>query len=195
MEAVINGRELITYTDLLWELALQPGVPISDPGQEDLTRALQTVIDQRLILQEAEKLPPVSPTEKEVQDELARLVNRFPSRAEFFARLNRVGLGENSERLREIVRRRVTIENYVNFRFRSFTVVTQQDVADYYRDVFVPRLRRQAPGRIVPQLEEVFDALQAELIEARIESDIDRFLEESRATAEIVFLDERLGVR
>ena len=31
MVAVINGRELITYSDLLWQLALQPDVPLENP--------------------------------------------------------------------------------------------------------------------------------------------------------------------
>src|SRR5689334_1699111 len=57
--AIVNGNSngLITYSDLLWQLALQPGVPLDNPRQEDLRRVLDVVIDQRLVLQEASKLP------------------------------------------------------------------------------------------------------------------------------------------
>jgi len=48
---------LITYSDLLWQLALQPNMPLDNPTSVDLNRALHLIIDQRLILQEAEKLP------------------------------------------------------------------------------------------------------------------------------------------
>jgi hypothetical protein len=190
MVAVINGRELITYTDLLWQLALQPDVPLDNPRSDDLNRALNLVIDQRLIAQEAEKLPPVTPKPEEVEAALADLISRFPSKAEFYERLARVGLGENSEQLREIMRQRVAINNYLNFRFRSFTIVTPQEVADYYRDVFVPQWQRQSPGRIVPTLEAKRAEIQKELEESKLESDTDAFLEDARARAEIVILSQ-----
>src|SRR6476620_6749461 len=43
---------LITYSDLLWQLALQPTTVLANPSSDDLNRALSLVIDQRLILQE-----------------------------------------------------------------------------------------------------------------------------------------------
>jgi hypothetical protein len=195
MVAVVNGRELITLTDLLWQLALQPAVPLEEPRQEDLRRALDLLIDQRLIAQEAEKLPSAEPTEDEVNAELARLVNFFPSQAAFYERLDRVGLGRDSAQLREIVRARVRIRKFLDFRFRSFTVVTPREVEDYYRDVFVPRLRRTAPGRIIPRLEEVSAELENELIEVKIEADTDDFLEQTRTNAEITILDKRFENR
>ena len=188
MVAVINGRELITYTELLWQLALQPNVPLDNPRSEDLERVLQLVIDQRLIAQEAEKLPTITPKPEEINAAIKDLISRFPSQAEFYQRLARVGLGEDSEQLREIVRQRVSIENYVNFRFRSFTVVTPQEVNDYYQNVFVPRHRRQSPGRIVPPLTEASTQIENELRESKIASDTDKFLEDARARAEITIL-------
>ncbi|HEU4595267.1 MAG TPA: hypothetical protein VFS10_09005 [Pyrinomonadaceae bacterium] len=191
MVAVINGRELVTYSDLLWQLALQPDAPLDNPRPEDLRRALNTLIDQRLIAQEAEKLPSVAPTGEEVNAEITRIIrDYFPSQAEFYRRLSRVGLGENSEQLREIVQDRVVIRKYLDFRFRSFTVVTPQEVEAYYRDVFVPRRRRQSPGTIIPTLAEASAQIQSELVESKIESDISAFLDDARAAAEITILDK-----
>ena len=189
MVAVINGRELITYTDLLWQLALQPDAPLDVPRREDLRHALNLLIDQRLISQEAEQLPSVAPTADEISAELARLIGFFPSQSDFYARLGRVGLGEDSTQLREIVEDRVRIRKYLDFRFRSFTVVTQREVEDYYRDVYVPRRRRQSPGVIVPKVEEVYKEIESELIESKVGSDTDEFLEEARNAAEITILD------
>ena len=39
MVATINGSELITYTDLLWQLALQPDAALDNPRPEDLQQA------------------------------------------------------------------------------------------------------------------------------------------------------------
>ena len=191
MVAVVNEGELITYSDLLWQLALQPGVPIENPRREDLKRALELLIDQRLVVQEAEKLPHVHATEEETRKAEAELVNRFPSQAEFQRRLERVGL--NSAQLREIIHERIDMEKYLDFRFRAFTVITPQEVEAYYREVYVPRHRRTRPGVVVPELKAVYNELQSELSERKVESDTDNFLEEARAAAQITILDETLG--
>ena len=191
MVAIVNDAELITYSDLLWQLALQPNVPIDNPRREDLRRALELLIDQRLVVQEAEKLPHVHANEEETRKAEAELVNRFPSQAEFQRRLERVGL--TAAQLREIIHERIDMEKYLDFRFRSFTVVTPQEVEAFYKDVYVPRHRRTRPGVVVPELKTVYDAIQSEMIERKIESDTDNFLEEARAAAQITILDESLG--
>jgi hypothetical protein len=191
MVAVVNGSELITYSDLLWQLALQPDAPLDSPRREDLRRVLDLLIDQRLVVDEAEKLPHVHATDKEIDDALTELIKRFPSLEEFHRRLDRVGL--TAEQLREIIHERLDMEKYLDFRFRSFTVVTPQEVEAYYRDVYVPRRRRQSPGQIVPELKTVYNEIQAELIETKIESDTDDFLEEARNAAQITILDDSLG--
>ncbi|HVF66861.1 MAG TPA: hypothetical protein VM914_04310 [Pyrinomonadaceae bacterium] len=186
--AIVNGSGMITYSDLLWQLALQPGAPLDNPRQEDLRRALDVVIDQRLVLQEASKLPHAHATEKEIADAETELIKRFPSLEEFQRRLDRVGL--TSEQLAEIIHDRLDMEKYLDFRFRSFTVVTPQEVESYYKDVYVPRRRRAAPGSIVPELKAVYDPLQKELMEGKVESDTDSFLDEARTNAQITILDD-----
>lgn len=178
---------LITYSDLLWQLALQPGTPLDNPTSADLNHALRLIIDQRLILQEAEKLPTLAPTDKEISDERDELVKEFASQAELQQRMLKVGL--TSEKLAEILDQREKIEKYLDFRFRNFVVITQKEIADYYKDVYVPRLRSRAPGQIVPTLEQVHDEIGKTLEEAKIESDTDAFLDTARERAEIVILN------
>ena len=185
---VSNGDkvELITLSDLVWQLALQPNTPVVAPTSEKLNQALQLVINQRLILQEAESLPGVAPNDKEITDGLKSLVTQFSSQAEFQERMIRVGL--DTDQLRDIVRQRVEIEKYLDFRFRSFTVVSPAELSDYYNQVWVPRLRRQKPGQIVPTLDEARTVIEKELTESKVESQIDEFLEGARNRAEIIIL-------
>ena len=178
---------LITYSDLLWQLALQPDTSLANPNSADLNRALRLVIDQRLILQEAEKLPSIEPTADEIKAARDGLVKAFASPGDFQKRLLRVGL--TAEKLDEILDQRVKIEKYLDFRFRNFVVITQNEVADYYRDVYVRRLRSRAPGQIVPTLEEARAEIEQTLQEAKIESDTDAFLDNARERAEIVMLN------
>jgi hypothetical protein len=190
MVATINAgvrTDLITYSDLMWQLALEPNTPLDNPTSADLNRALRLVIDQRLILQEAEKLPTIAPTVQEIKDERDEYAKLFSSEAEFQQRLLRVGL--TSEKLNEILDQRERIEKYLDFRFRNFVVINQKEIADYYRDVYVPRLRARSPGAIVPTLEQVRGEIEKLLTEAKIESDTDAFLDTARERGEIVILN------
>jgi hypothetical protein len=180
---------LITYSDLLWQLALQPNTPLENPSPEDLNHALHLLIDQRLILQEAEKLPTIAPTAEEVKTARDELVKEFLAKAslslpEFMQRLRKVGL--TTTKLDQILDQRLKIEKYLDFRFRNFVVISQKEIADYYRDVYVPRMR--ARSRIVPSLETVSSEIENILKEAKIESDTDAFLDTARERAEIVTL-------
>ncbi len=177
---------LITYSDLLWQMALQPGTVLVNPSSDELNRTLALIIDQRLILQEAEKLPSIAPTTEEIAAARDELAKAFPSQAEFQSRLQSVGL--TAEKLNEIVEQRVKIEKYLDFRFRNFVVITQNEIANYYRDVYVPRLRARAPGQIVPTLEQASPTIEKTLTEAKIETDTDAFLDNTRERAEIVTL-------
>jgi hypothetical protein len=191
MVATVNAgvrTELITYSDLLWQLALQPNTPLDNPTSDDLNRALRLLIDQRLILQEAEKLPTIAPTSKEITEARDELVRNFSSQAELQERLRKVGL--TSDKLDEILDNRLKMEKYLDFRFRNFVVISDKEVSDYYSAVFVPRFRTRFPGRIVPSLEERKAEIERRLNEAKIESDTDAFLDTARERAEIVILSQ-----
>jgi parvulin-like peptidyl-prolyl isomerase len=190
MVATVNAgvrTDLITYSDLMWQLALQPRTVLDNPNSADLNRALRLLIDQRLILQEAEKIPTIVPTQREVSDARDELARNFTSVTEFQDRLQRVGL--TSEKLNEIVEQRLKMEKYLDFRFRNFVVISQKEIADYYRDVYTPRVQARLPGRIVPTLEQVREEIEKTLMEAKIESDTDAFLDQARERAEIVTLN------
>src|SRR5687767_2606465 len=187
MVATVNAgarTDLITYSDLLWQLALQPNTLLANPNSDDLNRALRLVTDQRLILQEAEKLPTIAPTDEEIKSARDELVKAFPSLAEFQQRLLRVGL--TSFKLDEILEQRVRIEKYLDFRFRNFVLISQKEIADYYNEIYAPRVR--ARRQIVPTLEEARAEIESTLTEAKIESDTDAFLDSARERAEIVTL-------
>src|SRR5688572_1554082 len=83
--------ELITYSDLLWQMALQPGTQLEKPRSEDLNQALRLLIDQRIFALEAERLPRTAPTEAEIAAKINDTLRAFPSPTAFEARLKQVG--------------------------------------------------------------------------------------------------------
>ena len=183
--------ELITYSDLLWQLALQPGAPLAPPTSEDLNRILQLLINQRLFALEARRLPRAEPDEAEVKAEIERVLARFPSTAEFERRLRLVGFDSvTDDNFQEMMEQRVAIEKYLDFRFRAFVVITPEDEQQYYRQVYTPDFRRRNPGLLLPPLDEVRAQINQMLVEQRVAREIERFLDDAERRAEIVILSE-----
>ena len=186
-----SRAELITYSDLLWQLALQPGTQLEKPSSEDLNQALQVLINQRIFALEAERLPRTAPTDKEIADEINTTLSHFPSPAVFEERLKQVGFESiKDDNFEHLISQRVAIEKYVAFRFASFVVITPDDEVKYYRDVFVPDFRRNSPGVVVPELEEKRPAIHEILTRQKVAASIESFLDEAKRRAEIEILIE-----
>jgi hypothetical protein len=185
-----GGRtELITLSDLKWQLALQPNVSINPPSSEDLNRALRLLIDQRLFALEAERLPREPATKAEINAKINEIVSYFPTPAEFERRLRLVGFKSVSDpNFEQIIAQRIAIDKYLAFRFRSFIVITAEDEAQYYRNVYVPEFRSRNVGVIVPSLESRRAEIVNALTEERVAQQIETFLDETKRRAEIVIL-------
>jgi hypothetical protein len=183
--------ELITYSDLLWQLALQPGAPLNPPTSDDLNRVLQLIINQRLFALEAQRLPRAAPTVDETKAEIERVLALFPSTAEFESRLRLVGFDSvKDDNFERMIGQRVAIEKYIDFRFRSFIVITAEDEEKYFREVFVPEFRRKNPGLLMPTLTEKRVEINQILTDQKVITEIERFLDEAKRRAEIIILSE-----
>jgi hypothetical protein len=186
-----SRSELIAYSDLMWQLALQPGTPIDPPRSEDLNQALQLLIKQRLFALEAERLPRVAPTDAEIEQKIAETLSYFPSPAAFEARLKLVGFDSvQDEAFQHIIAQRVAIDKYVDFRFGSFIVITPEDEASYYRNIFVPEFRRNSPGSIMPTLDEERNQINQILTRNKTAAGIEAFIDEAKRRATIEILSE-----
>jgi hypothetical protein len=191
--SVTSGSQtaLITYSDLLWQLALQPNVPLDPPRKDDLNAALSRLIDQRLFSLEADRLPRAAPSDEEIKKEIDKTLSYFPSAAAFAARLNRVGFESVKDpNFEKIIAQRLSIDKYIDFRFRSFIVITPDDESEYFRDVWAPDFRRRFPGLLMPTLDEKRREINAIMTEERVAARIESFLDDAKRRAEIEIISE-----
>ena len=182
------NNAMITRSDLLWSIALDPEAPSPEGGvSNDLLRQkLDIMIDQRLIAQEASRLPAAQITADEINKAKAALIAKFHSEADFRKRVQAVGLGQS--KIDELIRERVTISKFIDFRFRSFVFVSDQDIKKYYDERLVPEIRKQ--GQVPPPIETLHDKIQDVLKQESVNEGIDKFLKEARQQANIVQLVE-----
>ena len=190
---VSNGgsTELITYSDLMWQLALQPGVQLDKPRSEDLNQALQTLINQRLFTIEAQRLPRTAPSGKEISDKISETLSNFPSTAVFEARLKQVGFESvKDDAFEHLIAQRVATEKYIDFRFASFVVISSDEEGKYYRNIFAPAFRQKSPGLLVPSFEEKKAEIHRILMREKVATGMDSFLDEAKRRAVIEILIE-----
>lgn len=189
--------EVVTRTDLLWSLAMNPGAPspAGPVGSDLLRQKLDVMIDERLIAQEAARIPASEITQEEVDRRRTELIKSFRSEAEFRQRVGSVGL--TPQKIDELIRQRILIDRFVDFRFRSFVLVTEQEIQRYYDEVFAPDMRTkgQVPLSIDQALPEnkqmtVREAIRAIIKEQKINDELDRYLTSLRQRADVVQLAE-----
>lgn len=183
---VVVNREVITESEVLWALALDPDLQPLDLSAENRRLMLERVIDQKLLLQEAEKLPRKEPSEEEVSDYIkTEIVGKFGGEARLRERLAKVGLEQAA--LREMARQRLEILRYIDFRFRSFIFIKPEEVERYYRETVVPAAARDGLG--APRLDdELRTKIERALADQRVNAELDRFFDEVRAQAQVTRL-------
>ena len=184
------NNDPITRLDLLWSIAMDsqspnPAGPISS---DLLARKLDVMIDERLISQEAARIPSAEITRDEIDKKRAELIKGFPSEAQFRERVGSVGL--TPQKLEDILRQRILIDRFVDFRFRSFVLVTEQETKRYYDEVLVPKVR--AGGQVPPSLDapKIRENIEQILKQEKVDAEINRFLATSRQRADVVQLAE-----
>ena len=161
-----------------WE-SPSPSGPIP---ADTLKRKLEVMIDERLISQEAARIPSADVSQEEIDKKRAELIKNFGNESVFRKRAESVGL--TAERIDRLLAQRVLIDRFIDFRFRSFAFVADQDIRKYYDERLAPSIRSQ--GRVPPPLEKVTGDITEILKGEKIEQEIDRWLREARQRADIV---------
>ena len=204
--AVVADNEgktrIIRYSDLLFQLALQPHTPLNPPRTEDLKRALRNLIDMSLISMEFEnrKFPEGSSplcrqaSREEIDLEIKRMASLFRySTSEFEKRLREIGFSSiRDENFEREIGFRVTMQKWLDLRFRSFMIITPEEEAAYYRDVFAPEFRRRYPGLLMPDLQKQSPRIRQILTEQKAEVEINKYLEFAGKRVKIDILSDEL---
>lgn len=193
---VLVDGDIITRSDLIWNMALEPKSPSpAGPVSSDLlSLELDVTINQRLIAHEAARVPSAELTQDEVNKRQTELIAQFPSEAAFRQRIESVGM--TPEKLEDLVRELIARERFIDFRFRSFVFVTEQEIQAYYEKELVPKIRAQ--GAVPPGLDaelpnekrKVRDSITEILKAEKIEQEEARWLKDATQRAEIVRLAE-----
>jgi len=91
---------------------------------------------------------------------------------------------------KSLVEKRIKIRRYIDFRFRSFVLVTAEEEEDFYNRIYVPEFRNRFGNAELPSLDSKRTEIRRVLAEDKISLEIERFLDEARQSSEINYLVE-----
>lgn len=190
--AAIVGLEAITSSEVATELRLEAMLDRKDLdlSQESSQKALQRLIDRRLILEDFAVSPFLLAQPGEAEDELGLLRGEtYRDGRDFAAALSHYGLTEAD--CQSFVEESIAFQRYVAFRFKTGFQAEPAEVESYYRDEYLPGVRERGEGE--EPLETVYGAISEILLERRANALIDERLQELRLLYRIEIPEFPLG--
>ncbi len=164
--AVADGH-IITASDMRQERDIL--MRLNEKPVDDDKALVQQLIDNYLIETQVADFPGVDVTDADIDADLQKSIARE---------------GPPSQALREAVRRRIRMRRYFDVRFGQFIHASDEDVAKYYNDVFVPEAKKRGMNP-VPPLEEVSDMIRNNVIQESMNHEITIWLEAMRRRSNI----------
>jgi Zn-dependent M16 (insulinase) family peptidase len=152
-----------------------------DGKSEADQEALDRLIDQWIVRNEAKAALFSQPKDEDVKRSLERLKRSFSTAEEFEERQRQSGLTD--EDLERMLRSQLYLSNYLDSRFRASIQIDEQAIDDFYKTRIVPRA--ESRGQTPPTLDAARGFIQEALVQRAINEQSERWLKESRSRVRI----------
>jgi len=184
--AAVVDEEVITFSDLQWLIDFRGFDVPADPQQrrDFYLSILDQVIDQKLIAMEAEQTPIITITDQDVEAQIAAYKKRFASEEEFRGKLAEMQMSPYE--FRQLIRRQLAVNEFIEKRFKPFIIVLPNDIEQYYREQFLPKLKEL--NQPIPALEVVEESIRQIMTEQRTNEELERWLRTARRRARVTNL-------
>jgi hypothetical protein len=152
-----------------------------DGHAESDDKLLQELIEQWIVETEAtaSHFPPAA--KSEVDRELLRISQQFPSPEKYASRLNELGL--SADQVRQLLTRQIYVERYVDYKFRPSVQIEPAEIDAYYQKELLPELAKS--NQPAPRLAEVEDQIREVLIQRGISDQTAKWLDETKSRLKI----------
>jgi hypothetical protein len=189
--AVLVGASIVKDSDIERDLrvtAFLNGGSL-DLSKESRKKAAKRLIDQVFIRREIRIGDYPTATPQEASQQLDALKKqRFKTNAAFLDALRRYGLTEAD--LRTEFQWQLSVLRFIDTRFKPAVIVTDDDIAQYYRQ-HQAALAREHPGK--SSLEDLQDSIRETLTGEKVNQLFFSWLDEQRQNVKIQFREESLS--
>ncbi len=190
--AVVNG-DVVLESDVEEERRMAAFQPISSPeGSTTREKAIERLVDRRLLLQQAKLQPQHGITEAEIDTQLDQLRKEIPACKQAHCESDAdwarflAAHGVTSNEVRSYWRERMEALQFIEVRFRSGIRISHAEIEDYYEKTMLPAYARQKVK--APALAKLSDRIQEVLLQQQVSGLLSDWLRSLRAqgTVQIV---------
>jgi hypothetical protein len=183
--AVTVGKQVITESDMILDLRVSAFLdqkPVDLSGEQK-RKAADRLVEQTLILKEAEfsRVPLVS--DADIAHALEQVKAQFGSEAEYRAALARYRITEAD--LTAHLQAGLRAMRFTDLRFRPEIQLSEEDLREFY-DTLAAEWKRKNPAE-VPTFEASRDQVEKLLTEQRVAQALDRWLGAQRSETRILY--------
>lgn len=185
--ALTVGHEIITEQQILNSLrvtAFLNGEPI--PTTTTAKRAAaQKLLELTLIGMEITTSRYPSPSPAQIDAALDSVKQqRFAGSAEAYRQaLAQYSISEAD--LRQSLSRQLSTLSFIDFRFRPAVQIQEDEIAEYFREEFLPDFQKKNPGQPTPRYLEVRNALAETLTQQRVDNLLDRWISQTESQSRV----------
>jgi predicted transcriptional regulator len=183
--ATVNGHVILQsdWDDAVRFEALVDGRPLAQITDQDRSRALDRLIDQELLREQAQGADAPLPPSEEVNQRVQEIQNQYTSTSPDGWREALAQFGFEQKQLEARVAHDISVLRHVEARLRPTVQIDQPSIESYYRDRLLPQLRR-AGGKEVP-LAQVAGKIREILIQEKVNQLFANWLQSLRAGSKI----------
>lgn len=187
--AVVNG-DLVLESDVNEEKRFTAFEPLRDEREKDSRdEAVEQLIDQTLILQQAKLQPDDAVSPAEAAEQLNKLRSQIPACKPYHCETDAgwvkfvASQGFTIEELTSLMQRQLQILKFVEIRFRSGILIDQAEINAYYTNTLLPEYARR--NAKAPPLDAIKDRIQEILLQQRVTSLLGDWLKTLKAEGSV----------
>lgn len=158
--------------------------PVAQMTERERLLALRRLIDRELLIAQMGDAKYMQPSDERLQQDEMKLRAQVPNGNDEAAWRSLLGsYGLDDAALKRHLRNQFQVMNFIEVRLRPNVHISEDDIAQYYRDQLVPDLRKNS-APIVP-LVEVKSRIHELLTEQRVDELLDAWMHNLRQQADI----------
>jgi peptidyl-prolyl cis-trans isomerase SurA len=183
--ATVNGHVILQsdWDDAVRFEAFVEGRPLDQITDQDRSRGLDRLIDQELLREQAQGADAPTPRTDEVQQRIQDIQQQHAATepGAWQSELHRYAL--NQSQLEAYIAHDLAVLHQVEARLRPAVQINPQNIESYYRDTFLPQLRKKG-AQDVP-LAQVAGKIREILTEQKVNELFTSWLQSLRAESKI----------
>lgn len=146
-----------------------------------LSDAIEALIENHLIEREIKRYPGIQVSPEDLRLAVDSLRDSYPSADDFRRAMELQGI--DADELEQLLKKQLTINLYLERRFRFLVYVTEEEIQSFYEEELLPEL--QPSGEELPSRESLEERIRSLLVERKFNERVNQWIDDLKSRSRI----------